>query len=227
MGKFIDDCGKDGGILGWLLKRLLFWVLFGGPQRKPGKPKKTFAFRLLWFLTSIPMLIILGLFFIAPDGDITKLKPEILQILYGAVAVLFFVILLWILRFKFCSKSNNSALVVQENENNDAEFSPKEKKDSVNWRKPPCPVCGCETETVQGCPECSRVFFCCGRTAVSDYEYVKIVPQYCPDCGTKLYDDPGFPHENNHLQNYSWNGSVAKQYKEYKGHIIYNSKYCD
>ncbi len=94
MSKFVDDCGKNGGVIGLLLK----WLLTGGPQRKPGKPQKTFAFRFLWFITVVPLLFIVALFLFAKDGNISNLKPEYQQYFNIACGVLIVDIVLWILR---------------------------------------------------------------------------------------------------------------------------------
>jgi len=105
MSQLMDECKKnDLGIIGVLIK----WLLIGGPQRKPGKPQKTFGFRLLWFITVVPLLFMAICFFCSKDGNISTLNADVQQYFYIASGVFVVDIILWIIRGYLFKKKKNA-----------------------------------------------------------------------------------------------------------------------
>ena len=95
MSQLMNEAKKnDFGILGVLLK----WLLIGGPQRKKGKPQKTFGFRFCWFMTAAPLLVMAVLFLLAKDGEISNLNEDARNVFNLAIGVFIFGIACWLMR---------------------------------------------------------------------------------------------------------------------------------
>ena len=112
---------KEFGIFGVLGK----WLLFGGPQRQPGKPQKTIWFRTLWFFTIVPALLVV-LALLACSGNIFALKPEVQKYIYYSCGLLVLDAILWYLRAKdLKKKTDKQSMDADESlpeENNDEDI---------------------------------------------------------------------------------------------------------
>ena len=102
----LKDCEQSGGIIGYALK----WLLVGGPQTsKPGKPKKTFAFRLLWFITAVPALLLVISFLASSEDSLTSTDGIL-------IGILVFDIILWVLRSMAIKKKKNQPQQEEEDD---------------------------------------------------------------------------------------------------------------
>ena len=103
---------------GWIW----LWLLFGPLTKKDKDGKKlknqptySFYFRLLWFMTSVSLITMGVLLFIA-NGEISQLNSDLKKYLIYAIATFVTAVVLWIVRARYNKTHKHREKLSEHNE---------------------------------------------------------------------------------------------------------------